>query len=80
MCEPVIVACNGKPKHHPLPGLFKGVRREHSLKPETFFEIINERCPRLLNRVELFAREFRPGWRAWGAEKTKFDLEEAPCL
>jgi N6-adenosine-specific RNA methylase IME4 len=41
-------------------------KREHSRKPEAFYELI-ERCspgPRL----ELFARYRRDGWTQWGDE------------
>lgn len=45
---------------------FEAPRQEHSRKPELFYNHI-ERCspgP----RVELFARQTRPGWEAWGNE------------
>jgi N6-adenosine-specific RNA methylase IME4 len=44
-------------------------KREHSRKPEAFYDLI-ERCspgPRL----ELFARHRRPGWTQWGDELEK---------
>jgi N6-adenosine-specific RNA methylase IME4 len=71
MCEPILVATRGNPKHHPFPGLFKGLRREHSRKPEELYALINERCPGLLNRVELFARESRPGFVSILAQRRK---------
>jgi N6-adenosine-specific RNA methylase IME4 len=45
-------------------------RREHSRKPAC----IHERIERLVAgpRLELFARQTRPGWTAWGDEVTKF--------
>ncbi len=43
--------------------------REHSRKPDTFFELVESLCPALPGgRLELFARQARPGWTAWGAE------------
>jgi N6-adenosine-specific RNA methylase IME4 len=46
--------------------------REHSRKPDEVFTRIERFCAG--PRVELFARETRPGWDTWGSEKTKFDL------
>lgn len=48
-------------------------RREHSRKPDG----IHERIERLVAGpyLELFARQTRPGWTAWGNETTKFDKE-----
>lgn len=45
-------------------------RREHSRKPDQFFERVQQLCngPRL----ELFARQQRPGWLVWGNEAEKF--------
>lgn len=46
-------------------------KREHSRKPDELYDII-ERCspgPYL----ELFARQVRPGWAAWGDEATSYD-------
>lgn len=40
---------------------------KHSAKPECFREIIEDMFP-TLPRVELFAREPRSGWSAWGNE------------
>ncbi len=45
-------------------------RREHSRKPEAFYALVEALCPG--SKVELFAREVRQGYAAWGAETTKF--------
>jgi len=45
-------------------------RREHSRKPEAFYEQAEKLCPG--NKLEMFAREARNGWAAWGAETDKF--------
>jgi N6-adenosine-specific RNA methylase IME4 len=42
-------------------------RTEHSRKPVRFYEIIEALYP-YGNRIELFARQSRPGWVAWGNE------------
>lgn len=49
--------------------------REHSRKPDEFFTMVDGLC--LGSKLELFAREARPGWSAWGAEVSKFDGGEA---
>jgi N6-adenosine-specific RNA methylase IME4 len=45
--------------------------REHSRKPEEMFTRVQRYCDGPY--VELFARQSRPGWDSWGAERTKFD-------
>lgn len=50
-------------------------RREHSRKPDEQYE----RIEALVDGpyLELFARQTRPGWTAWGNEVGKFDAEAA---
>jgi N6-adenosine-specific RNA methylase IME4 len=45
--------------------------REHSRKPDEVAESIVRLCGDL-PRIELFARQKRPGWDVWGNETTKF--------
>ncbi len=40
--------------------------REHSRKPEAFYALVEALCPG--TKLEMFAREARDGWQAWGAE------------
>ncbi|AVH63719.1 MT-A70 family methyltransferase [Nostoc sp. 'Peltigera membranacea cyanobiont' N6] len=47
-------------------------RREHSRKPEQFFELVEKLCPDM-TKLEMFARESRVGWDCWGDEALKFD-------
>lgn len=49
-------------------------RREHSRKPDCIYE----RIERLVDGpyLELFARQQRPGWTAWGNEVDKFEAAE----
>jgi N6-adenosine-specific RNA methylase IME4 len=71
--EHCLLATKGKPVHD-LKGqstLLEAPRREHSRKPDEFFALVESLCPG--SKVELFAREQRPGWHSWGAEKEKFD-------
>jgi N6-adenosine-specific RNA methylase IME4 len=44
--------------------------REHSRKPEEFYEMVEALCPG--SKVELFARTQRPGWHAHGNQTDKF--------
>lgn len=57
-----------------LPGdastLLKGPVREHSRKPDQFYDLVERHCPG--TKLELFAREPRPGWQPWGAETERF--------
>lgn len=45
--------------------------REHSRKPDEFFERVERYC--VGPYLELFARKSRPGWTTWGNQATKFD-------
>lgn len=48
--------------------------REHSRKPEEFYRRAQQyACGPYL---EMFSREHRPGWDAWGLETGKFDQKE----
>lgn len=42
--------------------------REHSQKPEEAYDKINRLYPEAWPRLELFARNTRPGWDCWGNE------------
>jgi len=47
-----------------------GIRREHSRKPEEFYALVDQLCPG--SKVELFSRQQRKGWRAFGIQTDKF--------
>ena len=54
--------------------LISEARREHSRKPEKFYSLVESLCPVPKGgRLEMFAREPRAGWVAWGAETEKFN-------
>jgi N6-adenosine-specific RNA methylase IME4 len=61
----------GRPRCFLLPSIFDGIAREHSRKPDEFYGIIAKKTPGL-RRVDVFAREKREGWDAWGDEVEKF--------
>jgi N6-adenosine-specific RNA methylase IME4 len=50
--------------------------RGHSRKPDEQYEIMDRLCPNTFG-VELFARQRRAGWDAWGNETGKFEGEAA---
>ena len=51
-------------------------RREHSRKPDEFFALVEKVFPG--SKLEMFSREARPGWAAWGAEPERFKAEASP--
>ncbi len=42
-------------------------KEEHSKKPDVFYELIEKMYP-VERKIELFARQTREGWKAWGQE------------
>lgn len=81
MHEPILVCTMGNPDHLALESTdrfeirFDGVRRQHSRKPEEFYDHVIARTPKAFRRADLFTRETRPGFDGWGDEATKFDQE-----
>ncbi|MFH1557720.1 MAG: MT-A70 family methyltransferase, partial [Pseudomonadota bacterium] len=72
-CEILLIGKRGRPQ--PIIGkkpasLFFARRREHSRKPDCFMDEVT----RLFEgpRLEMFARERRPGWDAFGNQTEKF--------
>jgi len=53
------------------PTILKAPRREHSRKPEEFYQLVNHLCDG--TKLEMFARQKREGWDVWGNEVDKFD-------
>lgn len=51
--------------------------REHSRKPDEYRSRVERYIGPGIRVAELFARESRPGWDAWGNEVGKFDAETA---
>jgi N6-adenosine-specific RNA methylase IME4 len=71
--EPCLLATRGKPKRINA-DVRQGIiapRREHSRKPDG----VHARIERLVAGpyLELFARQERPNWSAWGNQTTKFN-------
>ncbi len=75
--EPVLLASfGGRQQHKAFPSIFDGLAREHSRKPDEFYQIVLDRTPGL-DRCDLFSRETRPGFDGWGNEHGKFDQLKA---
>src|SRR3954462_739572 len=71
-CEFVLLGKIGQPKILFCPDeILMACPREHSRKPAQVAERIEQFCPG--PRIELFARESRPGWVSWGDQRTLFD-------
>lgn len=71
--EPCLLATRGKPKRNAMDvrQAIISPRRQHSRKPDC----VHERIERLVDGpyLELFARQKRPNWTAWGNETDKFE-------
>jgi N6-adenosine-specific RNA methylase IME4 len=76
--ELILVARKGSyppPERTLLPdSVLEAPRREHSQKPEGAYELIERAYPHA-SKVELFARNARPGWTAWGNQAPKANTE-----
>lgn len=71
--EQCLLATRGKPKRQAkdVRRLVVSPRREHSRKPEEVYDRIERLLPGPY--LEMFARQSRPGWDAWGREAGLFD-------
>jgi len=49
---------------------FKGKRRQHSRKPDEFYDVVERVSPG--PRIDIFSREARDGFEQWGNEPEKF--------
>jgi len=49
---------------------FSGKVREHSRKPDEFYELVKQASPE--PRIDMFSREARNGYKQWGAETNYF--------
>jgi N6-adenosine-specific RNA methylase IME4 len=75
--EIVLIGKRGKfpcPKPAPFPSsVIMGQQREHSRKPDALHAMIDAAWPDR-TKLEMFARETRDGWTAWGNETEKFGV------
>lgn len=75
--EPILLGALGPQTHAAFPSIFDGmcfdgIAREHSRKPDEFYDIVREATPGH-TRCSLFTRETRDGFESWGREARKFD-------
>jgi len=54
-----------------LPCCFEAPRGEHSEKPEAFYDLLNRVTSG--DKIDVFARKNREGWKPFGNEKDKFN-------
>jgi N6-adenosine-specific RNA methylase IME4 len=74
--EPFLIGTRGRPQvTRACRSVINGVVRGHSRKPVEAYEWAEELMPHA-RRIEVFARQSRPGWTTWGDEATKFDEPE----
>jgi N6-adenosine-specific RNA methylase IME4 len=81
VCEPYLIGTLAKPDFagSRFPNLietiaedsFDGLAREHSRKPDEFYARVEAATPGA-RRADIFSRQIRPGWEAWGNETDKF--------
>jgi N6-adenosine-specific RNA methylase IME4/ParB-like chromosome segregation protein Spo0J len=71
-CEFCLVGIKGKPywENTLYRDIITEARREHSRKPDSFFEMIEKIT--MGNRLEYFSREKREGWKVFGNDINKF--------
>lgn len=73
--EPFLIGTRGAPKTtRSVRSVIIGLLREHSRKPDEAFAAAERLMPSA-RRIELFSREARPGWEAWGNEIGKFGVK-----
>lgn len=73
--ELVILATCGNPKQAFVPStIFDGLARQHSRKPETFYDIAERMMPGV-SRCDVFARQRRDGWDSFGDQADRFSQE-----
>jgi N6-adenosine-specific RNA methylase IME4 len=64
--EPILLAKWGNPRHEPFPSDFEGVAREHSKKPDEFYNMVAVHTIGQW-RCDLFSAGIdRPGYDGWG--------------
>lgn len=77
--EPFLIGKRGEPAlgSKSIRNVISGQVREHSRKPEAAYAAFQQLMPQA-KRLDLFSRQSRPGWDAWGNETGKFDGEGQP--
>lgn len=75
--EPCLLFTRGRPKRRSasVRKLIVAPRREHSRKPDQQYDRIEQLVDGPY--LELFARQARPGWTAWGNQTDRFESDAA---
>lgn len=74
-CEFCLVGIKGKPvfkDNHSVRDLISEPRREHSRKPDAFYQLVNDLC--VGRKLDFFSREPREGWCSYGNDTEKFRM------
>ncbi len=73
--ESCLIAKRGKPRveSHGVRAVYSGYEEKHSKKPDEFADRIVQMCGDV-PRIEIFARDVKPGWTAVGNEITGNDI------
>jgi N6-adenosine-specific RNA methylase IME4 len=58
---------------HENAGMMVEKKREHSRKPECFYELVERIAPG--SKLEVFSQKTRSRWTGWGDQATKYDYE-----
>ena len=72
-CEFCLIGIKGKPifkDNHAIRDIIHEPRREHSRKPEAFYQLVNDLCAG--DKLDYFSREQREGWASYGNDTKKF--------
>ncbi|MBY0296400.1 MAG: DNA methyltransferase [Methylobacterium sp.] len=72
--EAFLLGKHGRPRtfSRSIRNVIEAPRREHSRKPDEAYETA-ERLFGPARRADVFSRQSRPGWEAWGREAGRFD-------
>ena len=74
-CEFCLIGVKGTPVFrdvHNLEDIIEESRREHSRKPEAFYELVNKLC--VGRKLDYFSRTEREGWESYGNDTRKFSV------
>ena len=71
-CEFCLLGVKGKPiiQGNSERDIITEARREHSRKPEAFYEMVERMC--IGNKLDYFSRQARNNWEHYGAEQGQF--------
>lgn len=71
--EPFLIGTMGRPEFaRNVRSVIEGSVREHSRKPDEAYVAAEQLCPKATMRADIFSRQVRTGWTAWGNETAKF--------